>query len=226
MSECVEPKLEAMLHAYELGMLDDSERRAFEIHLMECDTCFEKVKRFASPASLLRENPKIRSLIGETDVEPEEAEPTGAFSRLLKTLLGVSPVVRYAAAAVLVLIAGSLIFRSSFRGGGGAAKQQTITLTAVRSNAPALVHLAEDGELQVRFYIDTSLIRSGYAVSIVTLDGQTVYSRDSLLETDQEGFGVITFPTRLLKSGVYRVQIWPASDRKIPPVREYVFRAR
>jgi len=42
MSACTDQKFERMLHPYELGMLPDADRAEFEIHLTECDSCFQK----------------------------------------------------------------------------------------------------------------------------------------------------------------------------------------
>jgi anti-sigma factor RsiW len=52
MSKCVDPKLEKMLHHYELGLLSDEDREAFELHLLDCEHCFGRVKKFQATAKL------------------------------------------------------------------------------------------------------------------------------------------------------------------------------
>lgn len=57
---CTNKKLSEMLYAYELGLLGEKETEELEIHLLECEACFEKVCQFEAAADLLRSNAEIR----------------------------------------------------------------------------------------------------------------------------------------------------------------------
>ena len=59
MSQCIDRRFEKYLHAYELGMLTDEERSAFEIHQLECNHCFEAAANFSDTASLLRYDEEV-----------------------------------------------------------------------------------------------------------------------------------------------------------------------
>ena len=45
MSECTDRRFREMLHLYELGQLKPEQLEELEIHLLECDACFEEVQQ-------------------------------------------------------------------------------------------------------------------------------------------------------------------------------------
>ena len=100
MSSCNEKRFQSMLHHYELGLLGDEDRLQFEAHLLECDYCFEEVKRFQRVARLMAHDPEIRDTVRQLDDRvPAEHEVSSrrkwfAWSRLVPT----------SAVAVLVLV--------------------------------------------------------------------------------------------------------------------------
>jgi tetratricopeptide (TPR) repeat protein len=65
MAECRDKKYKEMLHAYELGLLSDKDRMAFETHLIECDYCFEKVQRMETASRMIRDDSDIRQAVDE-----------------------------------------------------------------------------------------------------------------------------------------------------------------
>jgi tetratricopeptide (TPR) repeat protein len=104
MSKCIEKRIEALLHHYELGLLTDDERREVELHLMDCDQCLDKVKKFHPSVNHINFNPRMRELIERITCEAEEipgqeteTAPTRKFS---STFVSASLV----AAVVLVLL--------------------------------------------------------------------------------------------------------------------------
>jgi len=76
MNECRDRRFERMLHAYELGLLDDIQRRELELHLMECEACLENVKQFNPTAQLINRDPDLRKAIEEI-AEEQTARATG-----------------------------------------------------------------------------------------------------------------------------------------------------
>ena len=59
-NRCTNENLGRLLHQYELGMLGEEDRRAFEIHLYECDTCFAEVQDLWEESRLLRQDAEAR----------------------------------------------------------------------------------------------------------------------------------------------------------------------
>jgi len=76
MSECFDKHFEEMLHHYELGLLSEEERYELELHLLECEHCYNRVAKFAEAADLMKHNRKVRDLIKEmaADEPVETAE--------------------------------------------------------------------------------------------------------------------------------------------------------
>jgi len=99
MRDCSDKRYRDLLHAYELGMLDADRRRAFEAHLLECDACYEQVRRFQEASRLLNQDSEIRDLAARAgaDEGPERrpARRAGLWSWAPVTL---------AAAAVLLFL--------------------------------------------------------------------------------------------------------------------------
>ena len=59
MSRCVDKKYGDMLYPFELGLLTDEDRQAFEIHLIECAYCSERAAKFPAAARIIRDDREI-----------------------------------------------------------------------------------------------------------------------------------------------------------------------
>lgn len=108
MKPCPDSRFEEILHAYELGLLSDEDRAAFEIHQLECEYCFQQARQFQDPVFLIEHDPDVRASIKKLDEEDSlsTAEQAGAEegrnrrSRPLMSLRALA----IAAAVLLVLI--------------------------------------------------------------------------------------------------------------------------
>ena len=92
MSECNDKRYRDLIHAWELGLLSDDERREFELHLMECPACFEDVQRFRREAEALRTDASVADRL-QSLVRPVKP---GRYRRLIPLAV--------AAAAVIALL--------------------------------------------------------------------------------------------------------------------------
>ena len=105
MADCIDKKFESMLHAYELGMLSDADREQFEMHLLECEHCYDIVRENEPMADLLKFDNDVRGTIEEVvrELPPARAgrpdEKPARRSNVIRTL-----VPTLAAAAVLLLL--------------------------------------------------------------------------------------------------------------------------
>jgi hypothetical protein len=215
-----------MLHAYELGLLEDPDRQAMEIHLIDCESCFRRLRGFSAPASLLRRDPQTRSHVSEWTADVMGTHADNKRRGLSEKLFAIPSVVRYAALAALIVLIGVSIYLYNYSGAGDSARNQIITFAAVRSSSSATVDLSVGGDLQLRFYISQPPIQTEYALYIVGPDGQAVYRRTPYADVDSIGFGQIEIATSLMKPGIYRLIVRSAADSSLPPLREYAFRAR
>jgi hypothetical protein len=70
---CTDQDLGKLLGSYELGLLSDEERRRFENHLLECETCFQSLYQGAPITSLIRKENLAPSQSVELQDEKEKA---------------------------------------------------------------------------------------------------------------------------------------------------------
>lgn len=104
MNRC-DSKYKDMLHAYELGMLGDDEIRELELHLMECEVCFNALREFKNEAELMRQNQALAKIADEADSE-DAAEKKNPKS-IIRYVLSVAAVL-----LILLLKPWNLSFHS------------------------------------------------------------------------------------------------------------------
>ena len=56
---CTNPEIGKFIGRYEFGLLNDEEKKKFELHLMECDDCFEELYSLSPAVKALRDNPEF-----------------------------------------------------------------------------------------------------------------------------------------------------------------------
>jgi len=74
MSGCIDKHFENMLHAYETGMLKDVDRQEFELHLLECQHCFERAQKMESATELMRYDTDVPGVFHRIVEEQSKAE--------------------------------------------------------------------------------------------------------------------------------------------------------
>ncbi len=103
MDRCTDERIGRKLYAYELGQLSDDECREVEIHLFECEYCYQRSLKFQDSVRMMRSDAGIRDeverLAEEASEELEEVSPTDSrhWPKIVRLSLA-------AAAAVLVLL--------------------------------------------------------------------------------------------------------------------------
>ena len=60
MDKCTEPRFQQMIHAFEVGLLTNEDRKAFELHLLDCEACSNEVKSFLPVSGPIRHDPTLR----------------------------------------------------------------------------------------------------------------------------------------------------------------------
>lgn len=99
-----------MLHHYELGLLPDDDRRMVELHLLECESCFNAVQDSVPESLMMRHDADIREAIRLTGDSPEDAVPgaiagTGkVISRWRHPLRAVSAIAAVALALIVFIV--------------------------------------------------------------------------------------------------------------------------
>ena len=107
MAGCSDKRFENMLYAYELGLLSDQDREAVEMHQLECEHCFGRVKRFREAARLIQADPVIRQAIRQMDGNDaglEKNQPPDIQIPAKSKLWSIGVKTALAAAAVLLIL--------------------------------------------------------------------------------------------------------------------------
>lgn len=73
MNRCSDERYNKLLSAYELGMLTDEEAQELELHLFDCEYCFEQVIQYDEAVHQLKNNEKIRDLIQQINLDDKAA---------------------------------------------------------------------------------------------------------------------------------------------------------
>lgn len=99
-------EMSGLLGAYQLGALQEEERRAFEAHALECDVCFDELERGSVVSATLRtDRARWRKAL---DPAAGTREGIGAWWRALSRPWILAP-----AAAMVILIAVTVARRSA-----------------------------------------------------------------------------------------------------------------
>lgn len=214
MGGCREPKYEDMLHAFELGMLSDSNREKLEIHLLECDHCFENARGLADAAVLLRDDPDVKQFIDHIDKKKQPSKP--ARHKILNLLWPEKP--RYILAKpivilILFLIVSYPIYRFGVYQPSG--YQQTINLFPMRGGNANIISLEKGGEVIVNFVFENAKPGKLYDITISTRDGEIIYSDNKFSNFNTSGLGSIALPVNEFEKGDYVLNIVdPTSDER------------
>ncbi len=103
MAECRDIRFERLLHAWELGMLSDTDSQELEQHLMDCQSCFEKANKLESAARLILRDSDVQDTIADMAGETS-ASPPPSTTQSVARKPGFFNLARISMAAAAVLI--------------------------------------------------------------------------------------------------------------------------
>jgi len=101
MAGCSDKRYQDLRHAYELNLLSAEERLAFELHLYECDECFDDVRAFRDETLMLRHDRDLKRTVAMAADQHSREEEAPARRRRWPTLV---PAFVVAALALIVLV--------------------------------------------------------------------------------------------------------------------------
>ncbi|MEZ5360212.1 MAG: tetratricopeptide repeat protein [Candidatus Zixiibacteriota bacterium] len=67
MSDCRDKQIERLLYPYELGMLSEQEAERVELHILDCDSCREKVAHLSRAMEVVRRSDELKQHIRKLD---------------------------------------------------------------------------------------------------------------------------------------------------------------
>jgi anti-sigma factor RsiW len=225
--ECREEKL----HAYEVGILPEEEMHLFEIHLLECDACFERAVGFRDTSRLLRGDPEVRRVVREMAGEPDRSSPDGLRTRLRDSFSALSARVVHRRAlrplvvALLLLLAAWPAWHAWRGPADGPRVLQVVELYPLRGATVKTIDLSEGGDVEICFVLEGMGAAGACDVRILARDGFEVFSRPGFHGFNAEGLGTIRLPAALFSPGLYTLLLEsPGSRDAAPPLQSYSIR--
>ena len=223
MTRCVDKSAGELLHAYELGILGESECERFEKHLLECDHCGRSLDRFEERVSILASSPKVRAVVASTLRKPVTGEST--VGRLWRYLWPQVPILFRPAVSYLVLL---LIAIPAFLAIQKPAPPVTVVsqfahLSPIRSSTNILDRNIS-GTALLTFEFDSYEVGHAYAITIESESGTVVYRSDQFTSFDEREVGTLSLPISEMDPGNYWLVISDPENEDQPTIHTYLFR--
>ncbi len=225
MGECRDRSFQDLLHAFELGLLSDTDRKRVQEHLLECEYCFGRVSKLQETARLIRSDDDVKATV--ESIIREEAKAKLTWGQFLKRLWPETAPTRFLkplAVAALLLILTYPVYRIAFDTGEKRGTQQIIKLYPGRAATRAPISLADGGQAVINFVFDGGQPGYSYQVRISSFKGKEIFTDEDYSGFNDSGLGSVTIPVERFSRGVYILTI--TNPRGIPPDnrQEYYFR--
>jgi hypothetical protein len=220
---CADSAIGELRHAYEVGALSADDTERFEIHLLECQSCYEEVARFEKAATLLRTDMEVRRELREV-VQEKEHQPS-LVTNLLRYLWPETPVAFRPAIAffLLALLIYPAYLGMTGAGDSGLREIQSISLIPSRSAATAVFRSTHNQDGLISFVFPGAEVGKAYQLVIESHDGSEVMSMDSFTGFDEYETGRIVIPLGRLNKGTYRLVISDPDAGDLYREQVYVF---
>ena len=225
MPKCKDPNLGALLPAYELNALSEEDVERFEIHLLECEHCFDQLKGFEQEAALLSSDNEVKQIIREAASEGYP-QTESLLKRFWRYVWPETPfVLRPALAYLLILLMALPAYWGLRRLTQDQIRPvQTISLFPDRSGPEGVFRISLGGDGLLTFVFRGAVAGQTYHLVIESEDGRVVFRDDAFSRFNEYQTGRLLLPLTKMKPGGYRLVI--TDPRAKPPLnrQEYSFR--
>jgi hypothetical protein len=208
MPKCIDPDIGKLLHAYELKALSEEDEDRFEVHLLECEHCFEELQAFEQKAALLTSDDDVKGLV----LEAIEARPIATESlrrRIWRYLWPKAPVLFRPALAwvvVLVMIVPAYLGLHKSRI-SQIGSPQKIVLVAEKSAGDRYFDISLRRDGLIRFIYRDAVAGRSYRVFIESAAGTIFYEDARFDDFDEYGQAELSFPLGRMRPGLYRLVV-------------------
>lgn len=224
MSRCKDPKLGALLHAYELNALSEEDTEKVEIHLLGCEHCFRQLTDFERETTLLSSDHEVREIIAEAAGE-EYPRSESLLKRFWRHVWPETPFVFKPALAYLLIL---LMILPAYRGLKRLASDrirpvQTVNLVPDRSSSGDVFKISAGSDGLLRFVFRRAVDGQAYELTIESEDGAVVFRDAAFVGFDEYGVGQLLLPITGMNPGNYRLVINDPRAELPLSRREYSF---
>jgi hypothetical protein len=223
MEKCKSPEFENLLHAYELDMLSDADRSNLEIHLLECESCFQKSLKLKDAAAVIKSDKDAKNAIYNIIKKKDVARPsTNKILHLIWPGRSQSIVGKFIRVAALLLIIAFPVYKFAFD--SSVNNQFILDLYPLRGNEDNVVVLDSVKEVIINFTFDESVAGIPYRIDLLSRDGHSLYSDSNYTEFNQSRVGSILISSDKFKPGYYALRITRTIDDTPEIMQEYYFK--
>ena len=222
-SPCSNPELEQKLHAYELGMLPDTDREMVEVHLVECESCYSEIKKLEKASALLRDDATIRNVA--LSLESESAQSSDGVAWFEKFSQAIWPPRSYSKllpVAIILLLVSVVLFQLLPERDQQEEIQQTLDLFPMRGSKPNVLILDGSKDAIINFVYESFDPAKTYDLQIISDAGEVVYSLEGFTAFSDIGLGTVTVSLDIFKKGIYKLDIIDAASDP-PVIREQYY---
>lgn len=224
MDKCMDPKIGAFLHAFELGILSQEDNDRFEEHLLKCEFCFNEVKAFNEGTDLLSNDRDIRSLI--TEYAPEAKQLRSLSERFKEYVWPRVPVIFRPAflyiIIALIIIPAAITIPSYFvpapltEEASAPAAFQEIHLTPFRNPSRESFNINKETDGIINIVCPETVPNHSYQIVIINKDS----GREVMRYVDYDGFDKygkarLLFPRGKMTTANYAVRIEDSRGNKV-----------
>ena len=205
MSECTDPRLGALLHAYGLNTLSEEDFKLFEIHLLECEHCFEQLKSFKQVAPLLRSDREVREMVREA--ARRQGKSKSFWGKLGHKLWPDTPLVLKPAVAYILIL---LMVVPAYYGlvslvTDDYTRIQPVYLASERSADANVFRIKPEAEVIIIFYLADTVLGDVYRLVIESEDKKEILRHEAFDSFDESGEGWLKLPVSRMHPGDYEL---------------------
>lgn len=223
--KCTNEKTGRLLHAYEIGALNEELVEAVEIHLLECDYCLSRLKEFRAVTAMMTQDEKAREEIARLDKTVSSGTKPTLIGRLFNPELPVFLRPASLLAVILVLLATTLVsvlMRPVVEPGpiqeinlinNRAAGNDIVVGDNVKNISLAFTHLSYDSQTTCSVILERN-------------DRDTVFYDGDFRVFDVYKTGRLLIPNSELAAGVYTLSICNTDPDSGSEKSEFVFTIR
>lgn len=222
--DCTDPNLGVLLHAYELNILPEEDAERFEIHLLECEFCFEQLKNFELVADLLVSDKEVKELIRESASEVS-THPEPFLKKLWRSIWPETPLVFRPALAYLLIL---LMMIPTYIGVTKLVRSenkliQVEYLASDRSAGGDVFKIRPNSRFEIGFEFDGAIVGQAYNLVVESGDHKVVLQDNNYKGFNEKGCGFLELPVSKMKAGNYRLAI---TDPRTGNLQEYIFQIK
>jgi len=221
MSDCIDPKIGMLLHAYELGALSPEDDEAFELHILKCDYCVKQLSEFEVEADLIRKDESIKDTVLKSEYDQKKESVFGKFKRCFwpRVPLLLKPAITY----LIILFMAIPCFRALISPTTGFGALQAIRLNEERASDLPVLFKGKGESGTVYFRLRDVKTGDLYQVQLIEEQTNKVVESEALIIEDNSGLMHLYISLNNKRAGIYKLTVLDNRNGPVQVIKEFFF---